>query len=125
MKSAAFTLRRLLESLEELGRREDGALAGGDGLAFLALEQRAEPLVRKVTELASDALALEPSLLARGRALIATRSERRQRLMRLLETTRDEISRLDEARSRVRAIRPAYVSPAIRVTDTPGFAACG
>ncbi len=123
MQSAAVTLRRLLQALEDLGCREDGALACGDGLAFLALEQRAEPLVRRVVALAMDASPMDPALRERGAALVASRGERRIRLTRLLNTTRDEISRLDEARARLQAIRPAYSPP--RPHHQPAFAACG
>lgn len=124
MKSAAATLRRLLQALEDLGCREDGALACGDGLAFLALEQRAQPLVNRVVELAMSPATMDPALRERGAALVASRSERRLRLTRLLETTRDEISQLNEARARIRALRPAYVSPSVCL-PRPAFAACG
>lgn len=122
MKSAAATLRRLLQALEDLGCREDGALACGDGQAFLALERRAEPLARRVAELAMDASPMDPALRERGAALVASRGERRVRLTRLLETTRDEISRLDETRARLQAIRPAYAPSRSRLH--PAFAAC-
>lgn len=124
MKSAAATLRRLLQALEDLGCREDGALACGDGLAFLALEQRAQPLVTRVVELAMSPDPIDPALRERGAALVASRGERRRRLTRLLETTRDEISRLNEARVRVRALRPAYAAASNR-PSRPAFAACG
>ena len=123
MQSAAVTLRRLLQALEDLGCREDGALACGDGLAFLALEQRAEPLVRRVVALAMYASPMDPALRERGAAQVATRGERRIRHTRLLNTTRDDISRLDEARARLQAIRPAYSPP--RPHHQPAFAACG
>jgi hypothetical protein len=124
MKTAAATLRRLLQALEDLGFREDGALACGDGLAFLALEQQAQPLVNRVVELAMSPEPMDPALRERGAALVASRSERRVRLTRLLETTRDEISRLNEARARLRAVRPAY-TPASGGLPSPAFAACG
>lgn len=123
MKNAAATLRRLLQGLEELGRREDGALAGNDGLAFLALEQRAEPLVRRVIELAMSPATMDPALRERGAALVASRGLRHQRLGRLLETTHAEINRLDEARARIQAFRPAYVASGARTA--PSFTACG
>ncbi len=123
MKSAASTLRRLLQALEDIGCREDGALACGDGHAFLALERRAEPLVLRVVELAAETSPMDPALRERGAALIASRGARRARLVRLLETTRDEIGRLHEARSRVLAFRPAYAAP--RSRRQPSFAACG
>lgn len=118
MNTTDSTLARLLRTLEELGRREDGAIAGGDWPAFLALVQRAEPIVRRVAELAAGPVAPAAALRARGLALIASRGERRRRLTRLLETTRDEINTLDEARARIRAIRPAY-APCAR----PGMSA--
>jgi hypothetical protein len=124
MKSAAATLRRLLQALEILGCREDGALACGDGLAFLALEQRAQPLVNRIVDLAMSPERIDPALRERGAALIASRSERRQRLTRLLETTRDEISLLNEARVRIRALRPAYAASSAG-PSRPVFAACG
>jgi hypothetical protein len=119
----AASLRRLLHALEELGRREDGALAGGDGLAFLELEQRAAPLALRIASLAGAGM--EPDLLERGRALVVDRRERRNRLMRLLETTRDEIGLLDEARLRARHLRPAYAAPVARSRVSPGFNARG
>lgn len=123
MKSVAAHLRRLLQALEDIGFREDGALACGDGQAFLALERRAEPLVLRVVELAADASPMDPALRERGAALIASRAERRARLVRQLETTRDEIGRLHEARARVRAFRPAWGTSRSRLQ--PAFAACG
>lgn len=108
MKSAAATLRRLLRSMEELGRHEDCALASGDGIAFLALEHRAHPLVLRIVELVAGPERIDAELMAQGRALVDSHRSRRRLLMRVLETTRDEISRLDEARSRARALRPAY-----------------
>jgi ABC-type thiamine transport system ATPase subunit len=122
MPNAAITLRRLLQSLEDIGLHEDCALASSDGRAFLALEQRAEPLVRRVISLVMDTSALDPALRERGAALVASRSERRLRLVRLLETTHDDISRLTEARARVHALRPAYASNT--AAPTPRFAAC-
>ncbi len=123
MSNAAATLRRLLQGLEELGRREDGALAGNDGLAFLALEQRAEPLVRRVVELAMSPEAMDPALRERGASLVASRGLRHQRLRGLLKTNREEINRLDEARARIQAFRPAYAAPGARTA--PSFTACG
>jgi hypothetical protein len=110
MKSAASTLRRLLRALEDLGRHEDGALAGGDGVAFLALEDRARPLVLRIVALVSGPDRIDAELVERGRALVDSRRERRRLLMRVLETTRDEIGRLDEARARARVLRPAYAA---------------
>lgn len=121
MPNAATTLRRLLQALEDLGIREDGALASGDGRAFLALEQRAEPLVRRVVALAMEGSSIDPALRERGAALVASRGERRVRLIRLLETTRDDIGRLAEARARVQAFRPTYASIG---AAAPRFAAC-
>jgi hypothetical protein len=121
--TATAVLNRLLKALEDLGHREDGALAGGDGLTFLALEQRAEPLVRRVVELAMDPVSMDPAVRERGAALIASRHERRLRLVRLLETTHDEIGRLNETRARIHALRPAYAATGIR--RGPSFAACG
>ncbi len=108
MKSTASTLRRLLRSMEELGRHEDCALASGDGVAFLALEHRAHPLVLRIVELVAGPEPIDSDLMAQGRALVDSHRSRRQLLMRVLETTQDEISRLDEARARARALRPAY-----------------
>lgn len=122
MPNPAATLRRLLQAIEDLGYREDGALASGDGRAFLALEQRAEPLVRRAVALAMDAASIDPALRERGAALVASRGERRLRLVRLLETTRDDIGRLTEARARVQALRPAYASTI--ASSAPRFAAC-
>lgn len=123
MKTADATLDRLLRTLEELGAQEDGAMAGGDWPAFLALVQRAEPLVRRVLELASGPVPPAVALRARGLALVASRGERRQRLTRLLETTRDEINNLDEARARVRSLRPAYAAGIRRQPGLTGFTA--
>ncbi|MET0262921.1 MAG: hypothetical protein ABW223_08480 [Rariglobus sp.] len=126
MKSAAATLRRLLQALEDSGFREDGALSAGDGLTFLTLAQRAEPLVTRIAELtAAEPASIDLSLRERGRALVEARRERRQRLTRLLETTRDEISRLDEARARARALRPTYASKPSAPFSAPAFNACG
>jgi hypothetical protein len=122
MPSAA-SLRRLLHALEELGRREDGALAGGDGLAFLELEQRAAPLALRIASLADEPM--DPDLRERGQALVLNRRERHNRLMVLLETTRDEIGLLDEARMRARNLRPTYAAPAHRPRVSPSFNACG
>ena len=120
MRSAAFHLRRLLRSLEDLGRHEDCALAGGDGRAFLAREERATPLVLRLMALVGGAAGrIDDDLRARGRALVESRRERRLRLMHLLETTRDELGQLDQARARARAIRPAY-TPATTRAPRPG-----
>jgi hypothetical protein len=123
MKSPAATLRRLLQSLQELGLREDGALAARDGLAFLALERSAEPLVRRAAALAAEPVGED--LRALGQALVLARGERRQRLMHLIETMRDELNGLDAARDRARALRPAYVASRLHTDDRPAFAACG
>ncbi|CAM2821133.1 hypothetical protein [Rariglobus hedericola] len=123
MKSPAATLRRLLQSLEELGVREDGALAARDGIAFLALERSAEPLVQRVVTLTAEPV--DDVLRTRGQSLVASRSERRVRLMHLLETMRDELGGLDAARDRARALRPAYVASRVHTDTRPAFAACG
>lgn len=124
MKPAA-ALNRLLEALEELGRREDGALAGGDGVAFLALEKCAAPIADRIAELATGSGPMDPALRKRGQAVVQDRHERNLRLGSLLEATRGEINLLDEARSRARALRPAYLPSHSRVRPTPGFIALG
>lgn len=124
MQSTATTLRRLLGALEELGRQEDGALAGRDGIAFLALQHRAHPIVLRILALVAGAAPIDPDLMARGRALVDSRRERRRVLMRVLETTHDEISRLNEARARARALRPAYAAPRGHAGVPSAFIAC-
>lgn len=115
------TLLRLVDALDEIGRREDGALAGGDGEAFLELEKRAEPIALRVASLAGAPL--DPGLLERGLAILSARRLRRAILMRLLETTRDEIRSLDEIRSRARSLRPAYAPRHAESGHSPAFAA--
>ncbi len=110
MHSATTTLRRLLQALEEIGFREDGALASGDGQAFQELEHKAEPLVCRIVALAESSEGITAELRERGQALVASRHERHLRLAHHLDTIRDEIGRLDEARSRIRLLGPAYAS---------------
>jgi len=129
MPSPAATIRRLLGALEELGLAEEVALACGDGVAFLALKHRAEPLVARISALIADNRGaddgLDDTLRARGQALIREQHARGTRLHTLLDHVRNEITRIDQARLHARNLRPAYglrhASPGLR----PAFAGQG
>lgn len=126
MSRQTTTLRRLLDALEDIGRREDGALALGDGIAFAELERRAEPLARRIFLLTDGKhRGLAPDLIDRGRSLVADRHERHHRLMILLENTRGEIGGIDQARARARALRPAYSAARAGTVAAPLFSGLG
>ena len=111
MRSAIATIRRLLGALEELGRAEEVALACGDGVGFLALQHRAEPLVARITTLVETPAVretMDETLLERGQTLIRDQQRRGTRLYTLLDHLRDEIVRIDQARVYARNLRPAY-----------------
>ena len=128
MPSPAHTIRRLLGALEDLGRAEEVALACGDGVGFLALQHRAEPLVSKISSLLASpegAGALDETLRARGQALIRDQQKRGTRLHTLLDHLRDEIVRVDHARLQARNLRPAYGFKHAAQRFRPAFAAQG
>lgn len=128
MPSPAATIRRLLGALEELGLAEEVALACGDGVAFLALQHRAEPLVARISALVADhrdADVLDDTLRARGQALIRDQHDRGTRLHTLLDHVRHEITRVDQARLHARNLRPAYGLRHASSSLRPAFAGQG
>lgn len=103
--TSAATFARLLQALEELGRREDIALAAGDAHEFLELERRSEPLARRVAEMVASGERVPEAIQQRGQSLVLARRDRQTLLLRFMQTLRDEVGRLDTARARARQLR--------------------
>lgn len=99
---------RLLSSLEELAAQESVLLRTLDFVDAVAIQERAAPLVEQLALLAAhpEVLVLRPK--------VAKLIERRQQSRFFLDTQlgklQSELKRIDEARTRLAKVVPAYAA---------------
>lgn len=104
---------RLIEALEELARQQATILstfAAADAARFLPLVERADPLVRELAAL-GEATPLG-SLRDRIASLLTRLRHNDEAIAVRLEELRGLRARLDESRSRLSRVVPAYRPPA-------------
>lgn len=108
MAGPADILDRLLSALEDLVAGERIALRAGDYAGAVALQERAEPVVARLVELAPTASAASR---ARAQAVVARREEHSRLVGDAIEQTRGELSRMAEGRRVAARIAPVYGRP--------------
>ncbi len=110
MAGSAQTIDRLLSALEDLVKGERSALLARDYGNAVALQERADPVVARLVELAPGA-----SVEARSRAhaLVARREEHGRWLQEALAEARSELDRMAEGRRVVARIAPVYGRAAV------------
>jgi hypothetical protein len=96
---------RLLDAIEHLGVQEAAQLRAGDFSGAADTRQRAEPLLRS---LGAQAGTDNEQILARVRAVLATRHQTQEWLDREIDVTRSSLARIDSAHQRLARIAPAY-----------------
>ena len=115
METPLQTAARLLAALEDLAAQEAVLLRTLDFVDAVAVQERAAPLVDQLA-----ALALHPevaSLRTKVKALVDRRQQSRHFLDAQLSRLQSELRRIDEARSRLSRVAPAYVT-ATRVMES-------
>jgi hypothetical protein len=105
MSADAQTLDRLLVALEDLVAGERSALQAGDHPMVVALQERADPVVARVVELAPVA---SPQARERVRALLERREEHGRWLQESMANARSELARMSEGQRVVARIAPVY-----------------
>jgi hypothetical protein len=108
METPFQTATRLLAALEDLVAQESTLLHAHEFIGAVEIQGRAAPLVEKLAALAADpeVIALQP----RVAALIERRNINGQFLDTQLNRLQDELRRVDEARSRLAKLLPAYAT---------------
>lgn len=105
MSADAQTLDRLLVALEDLVAGERIALQAGDHPMVAALQERADPVVARLVELAP--VASRPAR-ERVRALLERREEHGRWLQESMNKARSELARMTEGQRVVARIAPVY-----------------
>jgi len=107
METPLQTASRLLVALEDLTAQESVLLRTLDFVDAVAVQERAAPLVDQLS-----ALAIHPevsSLRAKVLGLVDRRLQSRHFLDAQLGRLQSELRRIDEARTRLSRVAPAYV----------------
>jgi hypothetical protein len=121
METPLQTATRLLTALEELAAQESILLRTLDFVDAVAVQERAAPLVDQLS-----ALAVHPevaSLRAKVLSLVERRQQSRHFLDAQLGRLQSELRRIDEARTRLTRVAPAYVGTARLVNSKLNTAA--
>ncbi len=108
METPLQTATRLLTVLEDLTAQESILLRTLDFVDAVAVQERAAPLVDQLS-----ALAIHPEVAAlrvKVKALVERRLQSRHFLDAQLGRLQSELRRIDEARSRLSRVAPAYVT---------------
>ena len=105
MAGSPQTLDRLLVALEDLVAGERSALLAGDHPMVVALQERADPVVARLVELAPVASA---QARERVRALLERREEHGRWLQESMAKARAELARMTEGQRVVARIAPVY-----------------
>jgi hypothetical protein len=110
METPRQTALRLLTALEDLAGQESVMLHSLDFVEAVAIQERAGPLIEKLSSLAVDpeVAALRP----RVASLIARREQNRHFLDAQLARLQSELRRIDEARARLARVAPVYTPAA-------------
>jgi hypothetical protein len=116
METPLQTATRLLTALEDLTAQESVLLRTLDFVDAVALQERAAPLVDQLAVLAGN-----PEV-ARLRGQVAAIVDKRQQSRHFLDAQlarlQSELRRIDEARSRLSRVAPAYVVPPQRAVNS-------
>ena len=108
METPLQTATRLLTALEDLTAQESVLLRTLDFVDAVAIQERAAPLVDQLA-----ALAIHPEvaeLRAKVKGLVDRRQQSRFFLDAQLGRLQSELRRIDEARSRLTKVAPAYMT---------------
>ena len=108
MEKHLQTATRLLTALEELTAQESILLRTLDFVDAVAIQERAAPLVDQLAALAVYPEVAE--LRPRVNGMIERRQQSRHFLDAQLGRLQSELRRIDEARSRLCRVAPAYVT---------------
>lgn len=108
METPFQTATRLLAALEDLTAQESVLLRTLDFVDAVALQERAAPLVDQLSALAihPDVAKLKPKVTS----LVDRRQQSRHFLDAQLGRLQSELRRIDEARTRLSRVAPAYVT---------------
>jgi hypothetical protein len=111
METSLQAANRLLIALEELVMQETMLIHSLDFVEAVSVRERTGPLVERLCMLAADAT------IARMRPRVALLLDRWSENHRFLDTqlsrVQDELSRMTEARGRLRRVVPAYLSQSV------------
>ena len=116
METPLQTAKRLLTALEDLTAQESILLRTLDYVDAVAIQERAAPLVDQLA-----ALAVHPevsALNAKVKALVDRRQQSRFFLDAQLGRLQSELRRIDEARTRLARVAPAYVVTGPRIAES-------
>lgn len=108
METPIQTATRLLAALEDLTAQEAVLLRTLDFADAVAIQERAEPLIDQLA-----ALAVHPEVAAlrsKVKGVVERRQQSRLFLDAQLGRLQSELRRLDEARTRLARVAPAYVT---------------
>lgn len=108
METPLQTATRLLVALEDLTAQESVLLRTLDFVDAVAIQERAAPLVDQLAVLATNPEVT--TLRAKVKALVERRLQSRHFLDAQLGRLQSELRRIDEARSRLSRVAPAYVT---------------
>ena len=121
METPLQTAVRLFAALEDLTAQESILLRTLDFVDAVAIQERAAPLVDQLS-----ALAVHPevtNIRAKVLGLVERRQQSRQFLDAQLGRLQSELRRIDEARTRLSRVAPAYVTVARAVESKLNTAA--
>jgi hypothetical protein len=116
METPLQTAARLLTALEDLTAQESVLLRTLDFVDAVSVQERAAPLVDQLT-----ALAIHPevvTLRSKVTAIVERRQQSRHFLDAQLGRLQSELRRIDEARTRLARVAPAYVVTPQRVMES-------
>lgn len=111
METPAQTIDRLLSALENLARDEHHLIDTDSIEAALAVQEREQPLVTRITELLHQpglAASLPAATCNRVQSLLAAQQWRLKLLSTKMAANRDELAQLNNAQKRIQLLRPSY-----------------
>lgn len=111
MESPGHTATRLLVALEELVGEETALIRTMDFIEAVGVRERTAPLVARLCELAADPEVLQ--LQPRAQSLLTRWGQNHHFLEAQLARLQAELSRVTEARMRLRRVVPVYGSATV------------
>jgi hypothetical protein len=111
METPFQTATRLLEALEEMLIEENSLVRTMDFVEAVTVRERSGPLVEKICLLANDPAVQR--LRPRVELLVARWQQTHHFLDEQLHRLQIEMSRVSDARSRLRRVLPAYLSATV------------
>ncbi len=119
--SPVATAARLLDAFDELITQENILIRTMDFVEAVQVRERAEPIVAKLCELASEPVAV--ALRSRLDVLLGRCDQNYRLLEAHLAKAQEELARLSQARGRLRTFVPAYRTGAARIESRLNTAA--